>query len=103
RSGKPHYPFRAIKFDLPWDTYRHSFALDQHYATCRDVRFWEAFLDMMVENRFNALSLWNLHPYPFMIRPRNFPEATPFTDEQQKEWRDLFQSIFKMANDRAID
>ena len=31
RSEKPHLPLRAIKFDLPWDTYRHSDALDLHY------------------------------------------------------------------------
>jgi hypothetical protein len=50
-------PFRAIKFDLPWDTYRHSASLDQHKETCRDLKYWEAFLDMMVENRFNTLTL----------------------------------------------
>ena len=103
RNAQPHFPFRAIKFDLPWDTYRHSYALDQHFATCRDTLFWETFLDMMAENRFNVLSLWNLHPYPFMIRAHNFPEATPFTDDELKEWQTLFHSIFRMAKERCID
>lgn len=102
-SEKPHLPLRAIKFDLPWDTYRHSYALDLHYDTCRDTLYWKAFLDMMVANRFNALSLWNLHPYTFMIRPRNFPAATPFNDQQLAEWQALFHAIFRMANERAID
>lgn len=102
-SEHPHLPFRAIKFDLPWDTYRHSYALDQHIPTCRDTLFWQAFLDMMVNNRFNILSLWNLHPYPFMIRARNFPEACPFTEKELKEWQALFHSIFRMAKERAID
>lgn len=102
-TEKPNYPFRAIKFDLPWDTYRHSPALDLHYETCRDVKYWEKFLDMMVENRFNALSLWNLHPYPFMIKSKNFPEATPFNDQEMKEWQDLHHSIFRMAKERGID
>ncbi|MBD0377907.1 MAG: hypothetical protein ICV51_20050, partial [Flavisolibacter sp.] len=84
RSEKPHYSFRAIKFDLPWDTYRHSDALDLHYETCRDLNYWKAFLDMMVENRLNSLTLWNQHPYTFMIKPKNFPEASPFTDAQLK-------------------
>jgi hypothetical protein len=99
----PAYSLRAIKFDLPWDTYRHSYALDLHYETCRDVNYWKAFLDMMVENRFNALSLWNLHPYTFMIRPKNFPKATPFTDPELKEWQDLHRAIFRMARERSID
>src|ERR1700761_8744857 len=80
KSEAPHFPFRAIKFDLPWDTYRHSDALDLHYQTCRDTNYWKAFLDMMAQNRFNVLTLWNLHPYTYMIRAKNFPEATPFSD-----------------------
>nr|WP_208493137.1 glycoside hydrolase family 20 zincin-like fold domain-containing protein [Spirosoma utsteinense] len=103
RQEKPHLPLRAIKFDLPWDTYRHSAALDLHYETCRDTLYWQAFLDMMVTNRFNALSLWNLHPYTFMIRPTNFPKATPFDDRQLNEWQTLFRTIFRMARDRGID
>ncbi|WP_020602685.1 glycoside hydrolase family 20 zincin-like fold domain-containing protein [Spirosoma spitsbergense] len=103
QNEKPHLPLRAIKFDLPWDTYRHSDALDLHMETCRDTLYWQAFLDMMVANRFNALSLWNLHPYTFMIRPANFPMATPFNEEQLKEWQTLFRAIFRMASERAID
>ncbi|GAB3543012.1 glycoside hydrolase family 20 zincin-like fold domain-containing protein [Spirosoma fluminis] len=103
RKEQPHFALRAIKFDLPWDTYRHSYALDLHYETCRDTLYWKAFLDMMAANRFNALSLWNLHPYTFMIRPTNFPAATPFSDQQLREWQTLFQAIFRMAKERAID
>ncbi|HZG24054.1 MAG TPA: glycoside hydrolase family 20 zincin-like fold domain-containing protein, partial [Chitinophagaceae bacterium] len=77
KNEKPNYPLRAVKFDLPWDTYRHSMALDLHMETCKDVDYWKAFLDMMAENRLNSLSLWNLHPYTFMIKPKNFPEASP--------------------------
>ncbi|WP_371863487.1 glycoside hydrolase family 20 zincin-like fold domain-containing protein [Adhaeribacter aerolatus] len=103
RSESPKLPFRAIKFDLPWDTYRHSYSLDQHIETCRDVNYWRAFLDMMVENRFNALTLWNLHPYTYMIKAKNFPEATPFNDQELREWQNLFRSIFRMAKERGID
>ena len=59
-NDKPRLEFRGIKFNLPWHTYRPSSALDQHYETVCDLKFWEAFLDMMVENRFNVISLWNL-------------------------------------------
>jgi hypothetical protein len=103
RTEKPQYPFRAIKFDMPWDTYRHSYALDLHDTTCRDTAYWKAFLDMMANNRFNVLTLWNLHPYTYMIRAKNFPEATPFTDAELKIWHQLFTSIFRMAKERGID
>ena len=36
----PATAFRGIKFNTPWDTYRPSSALDQHYATVRDPKFW---------------------------------------------------------------
>jgi hypothetical protein len=103
RSEKPKLAFRAIKFDMPWDTYRHSYALDLHSETCKDVNYWKAFLDMMAENRFNVLSLWNLHPYVYMIKPKNFPEASPWNDVEMKQWQTLFHAIFKMAKERGID
>jgi len=102
-SGQPHFALRAVKYDMPWDTYRHSYALDQHYETCRDLNYWKAFLDMMVDNRLNALSLWDLHPFTFMIRARNFPKATPFDDKALKQWQNLFHGIFRMAKERGID
>jgi hypothetical protein len=71
--------------------------------TVRDLNFWRAFLDMMAENRFNTLTLWNLHPYTFMIRPRNFPEASSFTDAQLADWQHFYHTLFRMAHDRGID
>ena len=100
---KPNLEFRGIKFNLPWQTYRPSSALDQHYETVRDLKFWEAFLDMMVENRFNVISLWNMHPYTFMIRPKNFPEASPWSKKEMAEWQRLYHGIFRMAKERGLD
>ncbi len=100
---RPQLEFRGIKYNLPWETYRPSSALDQHYDTARDLKYWEAFLDMMVENRFNVISLWNLHPYTFMLRPKNFPEASPWSDKEQAEWQRLYREIFRMAKERALD
>ncbi|HEX5168406.1 MAG TPA: hypothetical protein VFW11_04490, partial [Cyclobacteriaceae bacterium] len=103
KAEAPALAFRAIKFDLPWDTYRHSYALDLHQETCSDINYWRAFLDMMAENRINVLTIWNLHPYTFMIKPKNFPEASPWTDDEMKKWQHLFGSIFSMAKERGID
>lgn len=102
-SESPKLAFRAIKFNLPWDSYRHSYAIDQHEETCKDPDFWREFLDMMVENRFNALSLWNLHPFTYMIKPLNYPDACPFSEEEMKVWHELYSSIFRMAKERGID
>jgi hypothetical protein len=102
-DGKPDLEFRGIKFNLPWHTYRPSSALDQHYETVRNLKFWEAFLDMMVANRFNVISLWNLDPYTFMIKQKNFPEACPWSEKELVEWQHLYHEIFRMAKERALD
>lgn len=103
RTVKAQFPFRAIKFNLPWAAYRTSPVIEQHDATCRDVKFWEAFLDMMAENRFNVLTLWSLHPFHYMVRPKSFPEASPFTDAELAEWRTLWRRVLAMAKERGIE
>jgi len=105
RAGlvNPRFAFRAIKFNLPWMSYRRSDALSLHHETCRDLKFWRAFLDMMAVNRFNVLSLWNLHPFPWMVRPKSFPEACPFSDEELADWQRFWRALFRMAKDRGID
>ncbi len=102
-SARPAMVFRGIKFNTPWDSYRPTSALDQHYDTVRDLKFWERFLDMMVENRFNAISLWSLHPFTYMIQPKNFPEASKWTPAQFAEWQHLYREIFRMAKERGLD
>jgi hypothetical protein len=58
---------------------------------------------MMVENRFNALSLWTLHPFTYMVRPKNFPEASKWSDAEFAEWQRLYRGIFRLAKERGLD
>ena len=103
KKVNPALSFRAIKFNLPWSPYRPGPATDLHIETCRDLTYWELFLDMMVKNRFNALTLWNTHPFPYMIRATNYPKATPFNNQELDEWKSFWMSLFKMARDRGIE
>jgi hypothetical protein len=103
RSHTPRLAFRGIKLNTPWDSYRPSSAIDQHTATMKDLKFWEAYLDMMVENRFNSFTLWTMHPFTYMIRPTNFPEASKWTDAEFAEWQHLYREIFRMAKERGLD
>ncbi len=101
----PRFAFRAIKFNLPWSSYRPSDhpAMNLHTETCRDLQFWQRFLDMMAENRFNVLSLWNLHPFTYMIRPKDYPEACPFSDVELSQWQRFWRRLFAMAKERGIE
>ena len=98
----PTTEYRIVKFNLPWSPYRNSPATTLHTETCRDLAFWEAYLDMMVDNKFNVLSLWNKHPFSFMIRSKSFPKATGFSEKEMLEWQQFWTTLFKMAKDRGI-
>ncbi|MZQ85436.1 hypothetical protein GQF01_25280 [Paenibacillus sp. 5J-6] len=97
------FPFRAIKFNLPWSSYRKNECFELQKDTVRDLAFWQKFLDMMAQNRYNVLTLWNLHPFPYMIRPVHFPEACPFNEEELTEWKQYWTALFRMAKERGIE
>ncbi len=103
RNVQAHYPFRAIKFNLPYSSYRDGKHLAIHKETCRDLGFWESFLDMMVENKFNTLTLWSMEPYSYMVKLPEFPDASPWTDEELADWQQFWKSLFAMAKERGID
>lgn len=103
KIANPRFAFRAIKFNLPWSPYRPGATAAVHLETCRDLKFWQRFLDMMAANRFNALTLWNLHPFSTMIRPTNFPKACSLTDRELADWRSFWRSLFRMARERGIE
>ncbi len=96
-------PFRAIKFNLPWASYRNSEALSLHSETCRDMDFWETFLDMMAENRFNALTLWSQHPFSYMVKLEKYPEACSIPEGELAEWQSFWRKLFAMAKERGIE
>jgi hypothetical protein len=58
---------------------------------------------MLVDNRFNVITMWTLQPFTYMIQPRNFPEASPWTPAELEEWRGLYRDIFRLAKERGLD
>jgi len=53
-------------------------------------------------NRFNALSLWNLHPFEDMIKPEKYPEASSFTDAELADRKKFYTTLFQIAKERGI-
>jgi hypothetical protein len=103
QSVNPTFAVRTIKFNLPWEPYRESKSMEYHLSTCRDLKFWESYLNMMFENRFNVLALYNMHPFPYMVKLDNYPEACPFSDKEMEDWKSFWKNLFRMAKDRGID
>lgn len=103
RTVHASFGMRGIKFNLPFAAYRNAAYLEQHQATVKDTKFWEAFLDMMAANRFNTLTLWSLHPFQFMVVPRSFPEAQSLGNAELAEFRQLWTAVFRLAKERGIE
>jgi hypothetical protein len=78
-----HQPFiaqRGIKFNIPLDARTPSYsdagdAAQQNIPEMWSLDFWHEFLDEMARHRFNVLSLWNLHPFPSMVKVPEYPEV----------------------------
>jgi hypothetical protein len=103
KSTRARFGFRTIKFNLPYSAYRNSPTLEQHHDVCRDLKFWEAFLDMMAANRFNTLTLWSLHPFQYFVVPKSFPEAQTVSSAELAEYRTLWTRLFALAKERGIE
>ncbi|SFD09839.1 hypothetical protein SAMN05216167_103304 [Spirosoma endophyticum] len=103
KKVNPHFTVRALKVNLPWSSYRSGPAMEVHKDVCRDLSYWQRMLDQMAENRFNVLSLWNIHPFSFMVKPTNFPEANSFSTKEMADWKQFWTSLFRMAKERGIE
>jgi len=103
KTANPHLAVRALKVNLPWLPYRTGPAMDVHREVCRDLGYWQRLLDQMAQNRFNVLSLWSVHPFSFMVKPTNFPEANDFSEREMAEWKQFWTSLFRMAKERGIE
>ena len=99
----PQFPVRAIKLNLPYMSYRVGESLQSNYETMRKLKFWRDYLDMMAKNRFNTLTLWSLHPFHYLIKPTNFPEASPWSETEMRQWQALWSAVFQMAKQRGIE
>ena len=71
---------RGTKFNIPLDmrspTYTEpSDAAQQNMDEMWDFDFWKSFIDNMARNRYNLISLWNLHPFPSMVKVPEYPNV----------------------------
>jgi len=76
----PHIANRGIKFNIPLDARTPSYSdiSDAGQANIPEVwsfDFWREFLDEMARDRYNTLSLWNLHPFPSLVKVPEYPDV----------------------------
>jgi hypothetical protein len=72
-KGSPYIEKRGLKFNIPLDARTPSYSDKGHSAQFNIAEmwnedFWVEYLDNMALNRYNALTLWNPHPFPVMTK-----------------------------------
>jgi len=67
-----------------------------------DKALWIKYLDMMVENRYNSLYLWNGHPFSSLLRLKDYPYAVEVDDATLKKNEEIFSFLTTEADKRGI-
>jgi hypothetical protein len=64
--------------------------------------FWREFLDEMAKHRYNVLTLWNLHPFPSIVKVPEYPDVAledvkrttiPMDDTFSTSGNDMFRPV----------
>lgn len=76
----PYMDMRGVKFNIPLDVRTPSYSdmSDAAQANIGEVwtfEFWTRYLDALARNRYNFVSLWNLHPFPSMVKVPEYPDV----------------------------
>jgi hypothetical protein len=76
----PYMPLRGTKFNIPLDLRTPSYSdmsdsAQRNIDTVWDFEFWRAYLDQLARDRYNVVSLWNLHPFPSMVQVPGYPDV----------------------------
>jgi hypothetical protein len=76
----PYMPMRGTKFNAPLDLRTPSYSdmsdsAQKNIATMWDFEFWRGYLDELARDRYNFVALWNLHPFPSMVKVPEFPDV----------------------------
>lgn len=67
-----------------------------------DKLLWIKYLDMMAENRYNTLYLWNGHPFASLVKLKDYPYAVEVDDATFKKNEEMFAFLTEEADKRGI-
>ncbi|TDS10321.1 alpha-d-galacturonidase [Sphingobacterium paludis] len=67
-----------------------------------DRQLWLDYLDMLVENRYNTLYLWNGHPFSSLVKLKDYPYALEVDDATFAKNEQMYKFLTEEANKRGI-
>ncbi len=92
----PYMAMRGTKFNIPLDVRTPSYtdpcdAAQQNIAEMWSFDFWKNYIDSLASHRYNFVSLWNLHPFPSLVKVPDYPDVA--LDDVQRstvEWEEYY-------------
>lgn len=91
---KTHYLSGRTVYEYPYTP--------QEFPWLYDKKQWIQYLDMLLENRYNSLYLWNGHPFASLVRLADYPYAVEVDEETFKKNEEIFSFITEEADKRGI-
>ena len=100
-EGRPFRALRGTKFNIPLDMRTPSYSDrgdsgQQNIDDMWDIGFWHRYIDFLARNRYNAISIWNLNPFPSMVKVPEYPDVA-----LDDVWR--VNSVTDKGNGNATD
>ena len=76
--------------------------IPENFPWFYDKEEWVKYLDMMVENKFNSLYLWNGHPFASLVKLKDYPFALEVDEDTFKKNEEIFSFLTHEADRRGI-
>lgn len=91
---KPEITYEGAEYDYPYTPKDFSFFYDK--------ASWTHYLDYLLQNRYNALFLWNGHPFTSLLKLPKYPEAQELPAAQLEQNIAMFRWLTAEADKRGI-
>ena len=98
-AQNPYMEKRGTKFNIPLDVRSPSYtdpcdAAQKNIAEMWNFDFWKEYIDNLARYRYNYISLWNLHPFPSMVKVPGY-EDLAFADVQRStvKWEEYYSGM----------
>ncbi len=76
----PYMELRGTKFNIPLDARNPSYtdvcdAAQKNIPEMWNMDFWKEYIDNLARYRYNYISIWNLHPFPSMVKVPGYEDV----------------------------
>ncbi len=104
----PYMKMRGMKFNLPIDVRTPSYsdicdATQNNMLEMWSMDFWKEYIDNLARYRYNFVSLWNLHPFPSMVKVPGYEDiALDNVERAVGDTKDLYEKFEKNSSNPEL-